>query len=264
MSTQPEANLNLRRQLPPLGQDVRAPKTAALIARSLRRLIFRGELREGDALPSENDLREQFNVSRPTLREALRILESEGLVVVRRGLHGGAYVQVPTVEAAARQIGSLLQYRGTTLLDFYEARAILEAPAAGLAARRRSKADLERLRGLVAYGRSRGANLEVMDAHHDFHMAVVELSGSQTLIVLSAMIAVIEREANASFATANLEEDQRQRLWRRGQRAHDEVIRLIAERDAEGATQHWRTHLIASADVLRRAVPETSVLELLV
>ena len=74
----------------PVGQIVRAPKTAELIAGHIRRQIVRGELREGDTLPSELNLMEQFGVSRPTLREAFRILEAESLISVRRGLRQAA------------------------------------------------------------------------------------------------------------------------------------------------------------------------------
>ena len=69
---------------------VKVPKTAELVATQLRNQIVRGDLREGDALPPEAALMAQFGVSRPTLREAFRVLESEALISVRRGARGGA------------------------------------------------------------------------------------------------------------------------------------------------------------------------------
>src|SRR5947207_2228594 len=98
-------------------QQVRVPKTAELVAAQLRRQIVRGELKEGDALPPEAALMEQFGVSRPTLREAFRVLESESLISIRRGSRGGARVHTPNGEVAARHAGLLLQVRGTTLGD---------------------------------------------------------------------------------------------------------------------------------------------------
>ena len=68
----------------------------------LRRQIIRGELAQGDALPTESDLMVRFGVSRPTLREAFRVLESENLIAIRRGARGGARVQPPDREVAAR------------------------------------------------------------------------------------------------------------------------------------------------------------------
>ena len=119
---------------------VRVPKTAELVAAHVRRRIVRGELKEGDALPPESALMDEFAISRPTLREAFRILESEGLITVRRGARGGARVQIPTSEVAARYAGLVLQHRGTTLADVLDARVIVEAPAAGIVAGRRDRA----------------------------------------------------------------------------------------------------------------------------
>ncbi len=87
----------------------RVPKTAELVARHIRSQIVRSELQLDDALPSESSLMEQFSISRPTVREAFRILESEGLITVRRGARGGARVQVPSTEVAANYAGLVLQ-----------------------------------------------------------------------------------------------------------------------------------------------------------
>ena len=97
-----------------------------MVASHLRRQIVLGELKQGDQLPPESALMEQFGVSRPTLREAFRILEAEGAISVRRGVRGGARVQVPSVGIAARYVGLLLQYRGTLLSDVYDIRTILK------------------------------------------------------------------------------------------------------------------------------------------
>src|SRR5213080_2961741 len=104
-----------------VGRLLRAPKTAELIASDLRRQIVRGELTAGATLPSEMLLMEQYGVSRPTLREAFRILESESLISVRRGARGGARVVSPDIAVAARYVGLLLQMSGTTIADVYEA-----------------------------------------------------------------------------------------------------------------------------------------------
>ena len=142
---------------------VRVPKMAELVAQQLRRQIIRGELPEGAALPSEAALMTRFGVSRPTLREAFRVLESEGLINVRRGAHGGARVQVPNGEAAARYAGLVLEFRGATLQDVYEARGVLEPPCARRLASRRTKADIDTLRENIA--RTRAAIDDPAHAH---------------------------------------------------------------------------------------------------
>ncbi|WP_459976733.1 FadR/GntR family transcriptional regulator, partial [Mycobacterium avium] len=86
-------------------------RAADVIAGHIRRRIIRGELAEGQTLPTENELLAQFGVSRPTLREAIRVLESESLVEVKRGSRGGVRVSVPRVETAAHYTGLMLEYR---------------------------------------------------------------------------------------------------------------------------------------------------------
>ena len=132
-----------------VGVVFRAPKTAELIAIHLRRQIVRGELKPGETLPPEMQLVGQFGVSRPTLREAFRILEAETLLSVRRGSRGGAQVMSPDVSVAARNIGLLLQIQGTTIDDVYQARMISEPPCAALLAKRRTQQDIDDLTEVV-------------------------------------------------------------------------------------------------------------------
>src|SRR5216684_2049442 len=183
---------------------VRVPKAGEMVAAQLRRQIVLGELKEDDQLPSESVLMEEFGVSRPTLREAFRILESEGAITVRRGVRGGARVQVPDTDVAARHVGLLLQYRGALLSDVYEVRAVLEPAAARMAARRRTSADLARLQEVVDRHRESvddpGASFA---ADEEFHQLIVELSGNETLQVLAGMVSNIIREGDRSYADSH-------------------------------------------------------------
>src|SRR6195952_5631319 len=113
---------------------VRSPKTAELVARTLRRMVVDGQLKDGDFLPHEAELITHFQVSRPTLREAVRVLESERLVEVRRGSRTGAKVRVPGPEIVARPAGLLLALSGASLGDVMTARIGIEPYAARLLA----------------------------------------------------------------------------------------------------------------------------------
>ena len=187
-------------------QPMRLPKMAELIADQLRRQIVRGELKEGDALPSESELLERFHVSRPTLREAFRVLESESLITVRRGAHGGARVQVPNIDVAARYAGFILEHRGTTLDDVYQARILIEPPVVGMLALERTEADVARLRAALEEHDAAGDDpRRAIRTHTAFHALLVELTGNQTLRVLTGMIQHIIDLANWDWVDANVD-----------------------------------------------------------
>ena len=109
------------------------------IADELRRLIILGELDEGDSLGHEPELIERFGVSRPSLREALRILEAEGLITVVRGVQGGVVVHRPDKRLTARTAAIVLQSRNVSLADVFDARTIVEPAAVRLVASARNR-----------------------------------------------------------------------------------------------------------------------------
>src|SRR5215470_16076961 len=119
------------------------------IADELRALIVSGKLSEGDSLGREPELVERFGVSRPSLREALRILEAEGLISVVRGMLGGVVVHEPDRRMTARTAALVLEARNVPLADVYEARTLLEPTAvraiAAMRSRRTAVAELRRL-----------------------------------------------------------------------------------------------------------------------
>lgn len=242
---------------------VRVPKAGEMVASQLRRQIVLGELKEGDQLPSETVLMEQFGVSRPTLREAFRILEAEGAITVRRGVRGGARVQVPEIGVAARHVGLLLQYRGTLLSDVYEVRAVLEPAAARMAARRRTSADLARLQELLDRHRE---SIEdpggAIAADAEFHQLIVELSGNETLQVLAAMVSNIIREGDRAFTESHDWQHERE-LAKIALRAHTRLVELIRKRSGEEAEEHWRKHLAESAKVVLGDRTTATVVEVL-
>ena len=230
---------------------MRLPKMAELIAGALRRQIVRGELKEGDALPSESELLERFNVSRPTLREAFRVLESESLITVRRGAHGGARVQVPDIDVAARYAGLILEHRAASLADVYEARIVIEPPAVGLLATRRTDDDIERLREALENEDAAHDDLRrAVRAHVRFHSLLIELAGNQTLVVLTGMIEHIIERAELGKSEPKIGTPEREVASRRGLSAHRRVVDLIEAGGQAGAEELWRKHLTEARDYL--------------
>ncbi|MCW2667474.1 MAG: regulatory protein GntR [Frankiales bacterium] len=255
----------------PVGQLVRAPKTAELIATHIRRQIVRGELKEGDTLPPEVGLMAQFGVSRPTLREAFRILETESLISVRRGSRGGAQVLAPHLSVAARYVGLILQMQGTTIVDVYEARMELEPPCARMLARRRTDEDLTALRGCIGELR---AVAEGGDGHepdlaswarltYRFHQLVMEGSGNRTLAVQGAVLQdIVATHLDLTVARTFREPGNSDR-FRRTIRSYAKLVRLVEEQDAEAAERHWFTHMeVAAKSLLRDDLKNKPVVDL--
>ncbi len=206
---------------------------------------------------------EEFGVSRPTLREAFRILEAEGAITVRRGVRGGARVQVPDIDVAARHAGLLLQYRGALLSDVYEIRAVLEPAAARMAARRRTSADLARLQ--EALDRQRESADDPggsFAADADFHRLIVELSGSETLQVLAGMVTNIIREGDRAYAETH-DWQTEQELAKIALRAHTRLVELIRKRSGDEAENLWKRHLAESAKIVLGDRASATVVELL-
>jgi DNA-binding FadR family transcriptional regulator len=120
------------------------------VATEIRARIAEGQLREGDRLPPLADLGAEFGISRPTLREALRILETELLLDLRTGDRGGATIRTPTTRVAAQLAGIVLEARQTTLADFNRAARLIEPGVIELVAARIGARALGRLEELLS------------------------------------------------------------------------------------------------------------------
>lgn len=223
---------------------IRVPKTAEIVAKHVRDRIVRGELQDGDALPSENVLMGQFGISRPTLREAFRILEAEALITVRRGARGGARVHPPSPEVAARYAAVVLQHRGATVADLQEARVILEGPLPGLLAASPDRdVVVEELSDLLSETEAKAHDPEAMVAlHFEFHRRVVAATGNPVVMLLADMVEGVFEGAGWSYLQRRDREDA-DRNRRKALRAHARLVSLVKEGDVEGATALWHKHL---------------------
>ena len=165
------------------GAPIRSPKTAELVAGTLRRMVVDGQLKEGDFLPNEAELMTHFGVSRPTLREAVRVLESERLVEVRRGSRTGARVRVPgpgNRRPTRRDCCSSCP--GATIADVMVARSGIEPMAVRLLAESGTPEAFDELDRMLAEDIPAGwQSGRLAETTGEFHRRVVELSGNATL-----------------------------------------------------------------------------------
>lgn len=243
---------------------LRVPKTAELVAQHLRRQIVSGELKAGANLPPESSLIEEYGVSRPTLREAYRVLESEQLISIRRGARGGARVHAPSADVAARYAGLVLEFQGATLADVYAARTMIEAPCAALLARQRTKADLAKLFGSVEHGESLNNDRPRLIRHHtDFHALVVELAGNHTMNLLNGILRSIIDTANVRRVEYEPQGQSHDYAFRHGVRAHRRLVEMIEAKDADAAGMLWTKHLVEANRYLLELPGATTVVDLL-
>jgi GntR family transcriptional repressor for pyruvate dehydrogenase complex len=241
---------------------LREPKMADRVATVLRRMFIRGEITEGTMLPPESELMERFGVSRPTLREAFRVLESESLIQVHRGVRGGARVTRPRRETLARYAGLILEYEGVKVKDVYDARVTLEVPMVEQLAKDRNPkviAELERI--VERESQLKPGSEAVVDQLTDFHAAIARLSGNSTLQIVSDMLHHIIEKANRSLQPTK--GTRAEQAVRRSAKTHRMVLDMIKDGDAEKAGELWKRHLQKAEEFVLTGAELSTVVDLL-
>jgi GntR family transcriptional repressor for pyruvate dehydrogenase complex len=215
----------------------RVRKAYEQVADQLRELIMSGELARGDRLPNETILAGQFGVSRGTVREALRVLAAQNLIRTAKGAGGGSFVTLPTADHISdflhANIGLLSESEAVSLHEFLEARAILEVPAARLAAERRSESDITTLKASIVDDPVHRPTDEQFDYNKGFHSAVMVACGN-TLLYIAAQPIFLVLQTNLSRSSLDHEFHQR---------IHDDHERIAAaiehgDPDAAGTEMH--------------------------
>jgi DNA-binding FadR family transcriptional regulator len=199
--------------------------------------IVSGTYREGDKLPSESQICQAFQVSRPTVREALMRLHADGLVATRQG--SGTFVQ-------KRPSGHLTRLAKVSdiagILRCMEVRMALEDRAAGLAAERRTPHELDRIfRALEALRSSLEAGAVPVQADFDFHRAVASASGNT---LFAEMLEMLNETIHQSMTVAlGITHTGSKERARRVIEEHEAIADAIRRGDAEGASLAMRYHL---------------------
>lgn len=245
---------------------VRPLKMSDQVAAQIRRMIARGELVDGDWLPTEAELIRQFGVSRPTLREAFRLLEGDSLVTIRRGPPGGAQVTLPGPDAVAGLFGMVLMLSGTSIGDVWDARLTIEPAAIRQLAETATRMQLAALEHELEQVRAAAA-LDPRSFHQAgvrFHVTLVELSGNRTLTALIGMLAeIIERELANAVAEIGPDSAEMHRANRRALRGYEKIAELISAGDGPGAEQAWREHMNTARRYLGSAHGDSRALDVL-
>jgi GntR family transcriptional repressor for pyruvate dehydrogenase complex len=205
------------------------------------------ELQPGDRIPAERQLVRQLGVSRSSMREALRVLTSRGLLEVREGL--GTFVaqdHQPFISHAL-MVSSLIG--GRTARELHEVRAHVEPFCARLAAERATEADLEGIRTCLARQEAAlGSVDEFLDADVAFHLAIAQASENRVLVEMLRTVRALAMARMATLLSAR-------RDMTRSYREHRRIFESVAARDPVGAEAAMQAHLRPYSDLFRADEP---------
>jgi GntR family transcriptional repressor for pyruvate dehydrogenase complex len=234
-------------------QRFRQPRIAEIVASRLRDDILSGRLKEGDVLPSQESLFGEFGVSPPALREAIHLLETDGLISVRRGNVGGAVIHLPTAERTAHMISMVLQARAATPVDVSEALMHLEPICAGMCAARE-----DRMAEVVPYLQN---EIDIQTEQFDdvsryvpnarrFHETLVSRCGNEPMILLIGSLELIWSAHESSVWSDSSDSAEPAPMVDKTRRAalrdHQRLLDTIREGNAAKAVRLAQDHLAAA------------------
>jgi GntR family transcriptional regulator, transcriptional repressor for pyruvate dehydrogenase complex len=231
-------------------QRIRQPRVAEIIAARLRDDILSGRLKEGDVLPSQDGLLAEFGVSPPALREAIHILEMDGLISVRRGNMGGAVVHLPSADRTAHMISMVLQARSATPADVSGALIHLEPICAGMCAARE-----DRMTEVVPYLedeiRRQTEQFDDLSRYvpnaRRFHEAIVSRCGNEPMILLIGSLELIWSSHESSvWSDENPTDPLNHKTMRAALRDHQRLLDAVRDGNEARAVRLATDHLAAA------------------
>lgn len=229
-----------------LFRPVSVERVSQVIVDQIKSLLREGKLANGDRLPSERDLCQRFGVSRVTVREALRVLEANGLIEIRVGARGGAFVSSPTKERLGEGLADLMTLAPLTPADVTEARSVIEVGILPLVVERATEQDIARLRRLVEEGQEAlDRDTYTMSLSATFHVAIAACAHNPAIETLvhsfhGPMLLSLRQAQTVAPA-----------MGRRGTEEHAALVDAIEQRDVEAAVAVMTTHLDRTADLVR-------------
>ena len=230
------------------------PKASDVLAGELRERILSGEFPEGAALPPERELVVQTQMSRATVREALRILEVQGLVRIKTGRAGGAFVQRPDKDSVASSVSLLIRGRQIRLSSLLETREAIEPYCARLAALHRTDDDLAALEAAnETIADENGSLAAFLQANVDWHVAVATASHNELLAGLMAAL------SKAIYTATENEQFVDTEVRRVAVRAHRSITKAIRAQDPEAAVRRMNRHVHSYADAVLKVDERTEI-----
>lgn len=218
------------------------------VADDLRDRIVDGRLVVGDRLPTEEELAAEYEVSRSTIREALRALVARDLLVTRRGTAGGTYVAPVRIDQVTdyleTSIGMMSSVADIDVEEILVAREVLEVPAARRAANQRTDEDLELMREALDREKSLVGNKGRFSKHRTFHQLIAEASRNTLLEMMSEPVF---RVLETKYLNDDLPHEVYEGLWH----DHAAIFAAVEAGDGEAAARLMADHLASLRGVYR-------------
>jgi len=219
---------------------IRPSKASLQIISQIRKQIFEGKLRPGDTLPPESKLMKQFNVSKQTLREALRALEFIGLIEINKGIIGGAKIVEMDSQIAIGLMANFLYFKKLSIHHLTDMRRVIESYAAGVAAESMSEHEKDKLKNLIDSSKkdhdSNGLSPQIYYSDLNFHCEIAKSTKNPLLILIVDLIESVmvdektglipDKEMNDSIV-----------------KGHEQIYQAIVERNSQKARMEMSNHI---------------------
>ena len=221
-------------------KSVRTDRISVAIMQQIKSAIFEKKIRPGEKLPSERQLMEQFQCSRVTVREALKALEYPGILEIRRGIQGGAYVVDPTIKSGHNLLQDMFLLGNIKISHLTEARVAIEPPTVWLAAERVKDEVLEQLRQNIEETRECLKRKNPNDArllNLEFHRIIAHASENPVLqFMIDSMMDVMENNISSTFVLSARPVENTLRF-------HEALYQAFKERDSAKAQELMLQHI---------------------
>ena len=221
------------------------------VAEEIKQWVVERDLRQGDKLPNEAEMIGLFAVSKGTVREAMRILEAQGLIVTRTGPGGGSFVGEVSAERARSLLANYFYFQDLSVADIYQMRKALEPELAASLAGRLNAAQLDELQALAERhpepARSAEEEKEQHVASLAFHARLADFAGNR---LLGFVIGFMARILTDLTVYRRLYEPPNHALWERGRHHQIELVRALRDGDGARARSIMASHMAGAEQMM--------------
>lgn len=232
---------------------LKKPPLSKEVEDKLREAINAGIYKPSDKLPAERELVDQFQVSRVTVRDALRNLRNLGLINVKRGVNAGAYVSEPNPQPITQSIQNLIQMKKVTFAHLIELRLCIEPDVARIAALLRTSDDVDILNDLLDRAEKclKTSRKEARLINVGFHFEVAKITQNALIVFLCESITQVHSAMIIEMTRTKLDKKGVAKLISE----HRSILEAIAEKNPEAAFERTKNHLVETYHTYTKILP---------